>query len=64
MSTNIKNGVEYGCHVELDFGEKPDDCVLDLGENEYCMFATLESGRPRRSKWTCEYWKKIKEVKP
>lgn len=61
MSDNVKNGIRYGCHVDLVEGQKPDDCVLDYGCATDCVYGTLKSGRIRRSKWTCQYWRSIKK---
>ena len=62
--TNVKNGVEYGCHCDLEVGQRPDGCVLDYGEPSDCSLAQLPSGRQRRSKWTCYYWKPIRAADP
>lgn len=44
----------YGCHVDLfeikDM--KPDECVIDLGRPQDCIYA-----KGRTDKTTCEYWK-------
>jgi len=57
----MKNGKVYGCHVELSDDEDPDGCVIDAGDNGYCIYAKTPSGRERKSKWTCQYWKQVKE---
>ena len=46
---------KYGCHCDLDEGMEPDDCVLDYGEPEDCVYAP----RLRGSKDKCESWKPI-----
>lgn len=57
MSDNVKNGVTYGCHIDLSPGERPDGCVLDYGCPSDCIMGTTASGRDRKSKWGCPYWK-------
>ena len=54
-----KNWPEYGCHVEMAEGEKPDECVLMVSSHEDCIYAKTPSGRPRKSPHTCKYWKKV-----
>lgn len=48
----------HGCHVDLDYGMKPDGCVLDDGRPESCIYAKrlLREGK---DKTACEYWQPI-----
>lgn len=57
--TDVKDGVLYGCHIELLDGEEPDGCVIDYGVHMDCIYGLTPSGRPRKSKWTCRYWKPV-----
>jgi hypothetical protein len=59
MSDNIRNGIAYGCHVELAEDEQPDDCVVDYGAYGDCIHGHYRNGQPRRTKWTCKYWRPI-----
>lgn len=47
-------GVKYGCHVELFCSRtfEPDDCVIDLGKPEDCIYAHNYTSREQ-----CPYWK-------
>ena len=56
----IKDGKTYGCHIDLLDGDEPDGCVLDYGAPDDCTMGRTPSGRARRSKWTCKYWKDVK----
>jgi hypothetical protein len=53
--------VPHGCHVDLEEGMEPDECVLDEGSPNKCIYARrlLREGK---DKTACEYWKPI-EVK-
>lgn len=53
MSSDEKNGKKYCCHVDGCF----DRCVIDIDYASSCAFGILESGRERKSKWTCEFWR-------
>lgn len=55
-----KNGILYGCHVDLSPGEEPDGCVIEYGSHGDCVFAVHESGRKRKSMWTCRHWRPVK----
>lgn len=44
--------VKYGCHVDLEPGQEPDDCVIDTGDLFNCIYAK-ESMRKEQ----CKYWK-------
>lgn len=58
--TTDKKWPEYGCHVELEAGEAPDQCVIDLGCPSDCNYGHTPSGRARKSPHTCKHWRKIK----
>lgn len=58
-AARTKNGVLFGCHVDLADDEEPDGCVIDYGEPLDCVFGFFAHGRPRRSKWTCKYWRPV-----
>ena len=47
--------VKYGCHVEVEEGVQPDDCVIDIGDVEDCIYA-----KPGMRKEQCKYWRIIK----
>jgi hypothetical protein len=50
---------EYGCHVDLEPGQKPDSCVIDEGIPHTCIYAgTLVA--QGKDKHACEYWQRIK----
>ncbi len=57
--TILRNGVEYGCHLDLSDGEKPDACVISSSDHWGCVYATFKSGRKRTSQWTCSHWKPV-----
>ncbi len=44
-------GVRYGCHIELDEGEQPDNCVKDYGGDRDCIYA-----QRHRSREACKFW--------
>jgi len=43
---------KYGCHCDLEEGVNPDDCVIDLGRKDDCVYA-----RNGIKKEECPYWK-------
>jgi hypothetical protein len=53
-----REGVKFGCHVELNVGELPDDCVKDYGADGDCIYA-----RRHRTREACKYWQPVDEVK-
>ena len=55
--TVTRNGKRFGCHCDTSDDDEIDGCVIDTDYASSCLYATLPSGRVRRSKWTCEYWK-------
>ena len=48
---------EYGCHLELEESQEPDPCVFDYNRPDDCIYAKKCINN---SKWTCQYWQKIK----
>ena len=44
----------YRCHVDLSDDEEPDDCVLNYGTRDDCVYAAR-----RRVPHTCKYWRKV-----
>lgn len=54
-----RDGILYGCHIDLADGDEPDGCVIMYGAPGDCIFGTLASGRSRRSPFTCKYWRKV-----
>ena len=49
----------YGCHCDLEPGQKPDECVIDTSP-VWCVHATqlLRDGKTRED---CPYWREVKE---
>ena len=49
---------EYGCHCDLDPGQKPDKCVIDEGIISDCAIAVklLRDGKGRND---CSEWRPI-----
>lgn len=50
----------YRCHVDLEDGMEPDDCVLDSGRRDDCFYARLHGDRAREH---CGEWKPIQIAK-
>jgi len=50
--------IEYGCHCDLDPGDKPDGCVIDEGNISDCRNAEklIAQGKGRND---CEEWRPI-----
>ena len=48
--------IKYGCHCDLEtlINPIPDDCVMDTGNYQDCVYA--EHGTKKED---CEYWKPI-----
>jgi len=44
--------LKYGCHVDLEEGEMPDECVIDLGDVCGCIYA-----KEGMRKEQCKYWR-------
>ena len=49
--------MKYGCHVDLEEGQEPDNCVLDGGDVEHCFYAKTYGENARQK---CKEWKPIK----
>ena len=58
MSKNLAK-VQYGCHVDLEPGQRPDGCVIDTGRLHDCIYAN-----PGMRKEQCEYWKTVTPPQP
>lgn len=43
--------LKYGCHLDLEEGQDPDECVIDLGRVHDCIYA-----KEGMRKEQCEYW--------
>lgn len=54
--TVSRRGLRYGCSCDLEPGEEPTGCDLTEGYAYGCDLVLLDSGRSRRSPFTCEYW--------
>lgn len=48
----LKDEAPYGCHVDLEPGERPGGCVLDEGRRQDCVYAARIS-----CKEECAYWR-------
>lgn len=48
----------HGCHVDLEEGQKPDDCVMDFDAHQDCVYA-MKLQREGKTKLQCEYWRPI-----
>ena len=48
--------VGFGCHCDLEPGQKPDSCVLDIDRTQDCVYAgiLLKNGQGRND---CKYWR-------
>ena len=46
------NQAKYGCHCDLEPGEKPDGCVIDESVRSDCVYASKGI-----KKEDCEYWR-------
>jgi hypothetical protein len=44
--------LHYGCHVDLEQGEVPDGCVIDIGDYNGCIHATKGMRKEQ-----CKYWR-------
>lgn len=50
-------GVKYGCHIDInEIVGGPDECVLDLGKPEDCMYARKYGEEARKH---CGEWKPV-----
>jgi hypothetical protein len=53
---------KHGCHCDLENmpdGYQPDDCVMDYGDHDSCVYARILNGQGK-GKEACEYWQPIK----
>ena len=46
--------IRYGCHVDLEEDQEPDDCVINTGTMDECIYA-----KPGMRPEQCEYWRVI-----
>ncbi len=44
--------LEYGCYIDIEPAEEPDECVLDISTYDDCIYA--EKGMRKEQ---CEYWR-------
>ncbi|MDA8139778.1 MAG: hypothetical protein M0036_14100 [Desulfobacteraceae bacterium] len=49
----------YGCHCDLEPDQAPDECVIDAGRANDCVYAgqLVKAGKGRQD---CKYWQAIK----
>jgi hypothetical protein len=59
--TVTRAGKRYGCHLDVAIGIEPDGCVAMDECPSLCGFGHTESGRERRSRWTCQHWRAIRD---
>ena len=52
IQAEIQKQLPWGCTVDLDPGQKPDNCVIDTADHILCVYA-----KRGMSKHDCEYWK-------
>lgn len=45
---------KWGCHCDLEEGQDPDGCVLDVGRPQDCCYA-----RSAGAKQKCQYWQPV-----
>jgi hypothetical protein len=50
---NLGSTASWGCHCDLDEGQKPDGCVLDEGRQQDCVYAGVGN------KMKCQYWQPV-----
>ena len=55
VRASLEVAKKYGCHCDLEPGQKPDDCVIDTGRLNDCVHATYGM-----KKEDCHYWRLIK----
>ena len=58
--TITRDGKRYGCHVDAHAGYPIDGCAAMDESPSMCDYGFTKSGA-RRSRWTCKFWRKIKE---
>jgi hypothetical protein len=49
--------VKYGCHVEIYDGMEPDECVIDTGDFDDCIYA-----KEGMRKEQCCYWRVVTPI--
>ncbi len=62
LTTDQPAPVRYGCHVDIEPGLDPDECVMDFGAFDDCRIAKklqLEG----KCKTDCPHWKPVATVK-
>jgi len=47
-----KTKLKFGCHCDLEDGQEPDDCVLNVGSRFDCTYA-----ENIKCPEDCEYWR-------
>jgi hypothetical protein len=50
----------YACHIDLEPGQEPDDCVLDGGVWDHCYYAARYGEEARKH---CGEWKPVLLIK-
>lgn len=55
------SGIKYGCHIDLAEDEKPDNCVIDSGRMNDCVYASRYGKDGRKH---CGEWRPIKFAAP
>jgi hypothetical protein len=48
--------IEYACHIDLEEGQEPDECVLDGGIWDHCFYARKYGEEARKH---CGEWKPV-----
>ena len=56
MATKLDQ-VKYGCHVEIYQGVEPDECVIDTGDFDDCIYA-----KEGMRKEQCCYWRVVAPI--
>ena len=56
MATKLDQ-VKYGCHVEICQGVEPDECVIDTGDFDDCIYA-----KEGMRKEQCCYWRVVAPI--
>lgn len=52
----MSKDTKYACHIDLDEGQAPDNCVLDGGDPDHCFYARRYGQDARKH---CGEWKPI-----
>ncbi len=53
---NDRNDFPRGCHCDLNDGERPDECVFDLGLINDCS-AAMQLAADGKGRDDCEHWR-------